>query len=229
MRGLRVSGRLVLSGVLVFVLSLTALGDLGDPPHLDDFLVDTISGGDWINSFGNVSWDGFSNAVFTVNEGDDDAVLEQHFTLPGNALTLRFGFTLTSTGTYDLSAAPDAFVAYLFDDAYTPLVSIPGYDEFYYLDHTGWEDRGPGVASTVAGGGGTYSGVVSLDVAAFAGWNVILEFDVLSGFGPTGWLDGMDTAVALDFVNVVVPVPGAAVLALLGFSAVGFHWRRARS
>ncbi|MBN2132494.1 MAG: hypothetical protein JW741_23530, partial [Sedimentisphaerales bacterium] len=88
-------------------------------------------------------------------------------------------------------------------------------------------DLGPGVASTVVGGGGTYSGVVSLGVAAFAGLDVILEFDVLSGFGALGLLDGMNTTVALDFAEVVVPLPGATVLALLGLSTVGLRRRRA--
>jgi hypothetical protein len=228
MRRLGNSLGLALSGVLVLAVNLTAFAGLSDPPYQDDFLADTISSGEWSNTFGSVSWDGASNAVFAVNEGDNDAVLEQSFTLPGNAVTLRFGFTVTSTGTYDPVAAPDALVAYLWDGGYAPLVNIPGYDEFYYLDHTGYEDLGPGVASTVAGGTGTYSGLVSLDVAAFAGLDVILEFDVLSGFGPLGMLDGMDTTVAFDFAEVVVPLPGAAVLALLGLSAAGLHWRRAK-
>jgi len=141
------------------------------------------------------------------------STIGQVFTIPDLALELSFDVVISSVPGGDDApfAWPDAFTASLLDPVtFDPLISNPGVTEFYYLDNTGYEET----AGTVSGS------TVSLDVSSWAGYDVLLSFDLLGG------LDGMQTTVGLDNVNVsVIPAPGALLLGLIGTGAVGL-WRR---
>jgi hypothetical protein len=86
-----------------------------------------------------------------------------------------------------------------------PLIANPGFNDFFYMDHTG-------VVETV----GTFDGThVALDVSAVRGLDAYLVFNLVASE------DGITTSVSLDNVNVsVVPLPGALLLGLAGMSTV---------
>ncbi len=160
----------------------------------------------WTVESGNVS-DGGGYALFQEHPVDMLSSLVQEFTLPALALELSFDVAMSSVPGGDHESWPDAFMALLLDPlTFGPLISNPGYTEFYYLDNTGYLET----VATVSGNN------VSLDVSSLAGLDVFLAFDLLGGD------DGMLTSVELDNVNVsVVPAPGALLLGLIGIGTVG--------
>jgi hypothetical protein len=175
-----------------------------------DFSTLDLSG--WTVEFGTVT-DGGGYALFEEDLSDLSSTLSQQFTIPALALELSFDVVMSAEGggDYDPFSWADAFTASLLDPVtFDPLISNPGVTEFYHLDNTGYEET----VGTVSGSTG------SLDVSSWAGYDVLLSFDLWGG------LDGMQTTVSLDNVNVsVVPAPGALVLVLIGSGMIGL-WRR---
>ena len=166
------------------------------------------SGLDWWTVESGVVSDGGGFALFEEDPVFGMSSLVQEFGLPPGALELSFDVDMSAVaGGDDFGCSPDAFTASLLDPlTYDPLVSNPGFTDFYYLDNTGWEET----VATVSGS------TVSL------GQDVFLAFDLLGGD------DGMVTSVSLDNVSVsVIPAPGALLLGMIGTGLVGFL-RRSR-
>lgn len=171
----------------------------------------------WTVEYGTVA-DGGAYALFEEDASDLSSTLSQVFTIPGLALELSFDVQMWSVpgGPYEPFALADAFLVSLLDPlTFDPLISNPGFIEFYYFDNTGYQET----VGTVSGN------TVALDVSSLAGTDVFLSFDLWGG------LDGMETSVSLDNVNIsVVPAPGALLLGLIGTgtSVLGL-WRRLRN
>jgi hypothetical protein len=168
----------------------------------------------WTVEYGTVT-DGGGFALFQEHPVDLSSTLSQQFTIPALALQLSIDVWMSAVagGDYDPFSWPDAFTASLLDPVtFDPLISNPGVTEFYYLDNTSYEET----VGTVSGS------TVSLDVSSWAGYDVLLSFDLWGG------LDGMLTSVSLDNVQIsVIPAPGALLLGLIGTGTVGL-WRRYR-
>jgi len=144
----------------------------------------------WTVEYGTVT-DGGAYALFEEDAFSLSSTLSQEFTIPALALELSFDVVLSAEagGDYDPFSWPDAFTASLLDAlTLDPLVANPGVTEFYYLDNTGYEET----VGTVSGS------TVSLDVSSWAGYDVLLSFDLWGG------PDGMLTSVDLDNVSVSV-------------------------
>ncbi|MBN2137180.1 MAG: hypothetical protein JW720_05190 [Sedimentisphaerales bacterium] len=199
-------------GTITFVLFMS-LSTSAMPLQNGDFSAG-LTGWD-VDPFGGPVIDGGGFALLS----EDDVVmlssLTQEFSLPIDAKILSFDFVMSATGTPDpFGMWADAFAVSLLEPApsFLPLISNPGYSEFYYLENTGYEE-------TVAG---VLGDTVSLDVSAFAGRDVLLAFDLI------GADDGMETTVSVDNVEVstvVIPAPGALLLGYIGTCGVCL-WRR---
>lgn len=198
-------------GFAVIVVVLAGLPGVADlTPQNGDFSLGLSS---WTVEYGIVT-DGGGFALFQEDPTSLTSTLSQQFTIPALALELSFDVVMSSTGTYDTGTWPDAFTACLYDNpvGLNPLICNPGFNDFFYMDHTG-------VVETV----GTFDGTsVTLDVSAFRGLDAYLVFDLLASD------NGMITSVSLDNVNVsVVPAPAALLLGLVGIGTgtVGL-WRK---
>lgn len=168
----------------------------------------------WNVEYGTVT-DGGGYALFEEDPFDLSSTLSQQFTIPALALELSFDVLISSTGNYDTAEWADAFTACLYDNPLdlNPLIYNPGFDDFFYMDHTG-------VVEMVGSFDGTS---VTLDVSAFRNLDAYLVFDLWANLN-----DGMTTTVSLDNVNIsVIPAPGALLLGLIGTGLVGF-WHRVR-
>lgn len=165
----------------------------------------------WTVEYGRVA-DGGGFALFDEDPSSLTSTLSQQFTIPSAASEISFDVLMASLGTYDPATWPDAFTACLYDNPVdlNPLISSPGYSDFFYTDHTG-------IVESVGSFDGTH---VTLDVSAFRGFDAYLVFDLLASD------DGMATTINLDNVNVsVVPVPGGVFLCLVGLGVTGLCGR----
>jgi hypothetical protein len=205
------NGYVKASVVVCMLVSLFALSVATAAPTLQN---GDFSGGltGWTVEYGTVT-DGGGYALFQEDTASLSSTLTQTFNLPVGSQTLSFDVWMSSVtgGDYDPFAWPDAFTASLLDPVtFAPLIFNPGFNEFYYLDNTG-------VEQTV---GAVSGNTVTLDVSALAGQDVFLSFDLW------GSLDGMQTTVGLDNVNVsgvnVVPAPGALLLGSIGVGLVSW-------
>lgn len=199
----------VVFGSIAFLLILT-LGAFAGPTN-GDFSSGLSS---WTVEYGTVT-DGGGYALFEEDPIDASSTLSQLFTIPPLALELSFDVELLAVpGGDDYGFPPDAFMASLLDPVtYDPLVSNPGFTEFYYLDNTGYEET----VGSVSGN------TVTLDISGLRGLDAFLSFDLWGGD------DGMITTASLDDVSVsAIPAPGALLLGLIGTGAVGFL-RRSRT
>jgi len=197
-------------GIAVIVAACIALPALADPSLQNGDFSAGLSA--WTLEYGAVT-DGGGFALFEEDSASLSSTLSQQLTIPALAMQLSFDVLFSSAGAYDFSTWPDAFTACLYDNPLdlNPLISNPGYNDFFYMDHTG-------VVETVESFDGTR---VTLDVSAFRGMDAYLVFDLLASD------DGMTTSVTLDNVTIsTVPAPGALLLGLVGMSAVGGVWRR---
>jgi len=190
-------------GIAAVVVACIAVPGFADPSLQNGDFSAGLS--PWAVEYGIVT-DGGGFALFEEDTASLSSTLSQQFTIPALAMQLSFDVLFSSAGTYDDASWPDALTACLFDNPsdLIPLISNPGYNDFFYMDHTG------GVETV-----GTFDGThVALDVSAFRGLDAYLVFDLLASD------DGMTTTVSVDNVNVsVVPLPGALLLGLVGMSA----------
>lgn len=202
-----------LSGFSALIVAFAGLTAFAGPTLPNgDFSTPGLSG--WTVEYGTVT-DGGGYALFQEDPFDLSSTLSQGFTIPSLALELSFDVVMSSEegGAYDPFAWADAFTASLLDPVtFDPLVSNPGYTEFYYLENTGYVET----VATVTGN------TVTLDVSGLRGLDAFLAFDLWASY------DGMLTTVTLDNVNVsVIPAPGALLLGMIGAGLVGFL-RRSR-
>jgi hypothetical protein len=193
--------------LLVLTLSPSSFANLLN----GDFSTSNLTG--WTVEYGDVS-DGGGYALFQEHPTDISSTLSQMFTIPTTAPGLWFDVSMSAVpgGAFDPFAPPDAFTVSLLDPiTYTPLISTPGFPDFYYQDNTGFIDT----VALVSGN------TVNLDISSVWGKDVLLSFDLW------GADDGMLTTVSLD--NVYVPLPSALLLGITGMGTgmVGL-WRRSR-
>jgi len=148
--------------------------------------------------------------------------LEQQIVLPMNALALTFeyGFSSTPDGTSGFPMA-DGFSASLLDPAtFNPLLSTPGYTDYFYEDRTGIQDFDSSIVTVVGNR-------VTLDLTGIAaGTNALIALDLLGGD------DGYATKVMVDNVEIttggaIIPAPGAVLLVSIGAALTGRFRRRA--
>jgi len=190
-------GLALFSGSLVFAVPTIENGDFSTPG---------LSG--WTVEYGTVT-DGGGYALFEEDSFELSSTLSQEFTIPALALELSFDVELSAVpGGDDFGFPPDAFTASLLDPVtFDPLISNPGYTDYYFVDNQGLVET----VATVTGN------TVSLDVSGLRGLDALLSFDLWGGD------DGMLTSVSVDNVNVsVIPTPGALLLAGIGTGLVGF-------
>ena len=161
--------------------------------------------------------DGGGYALFEEDPLFGVTSLEQEITIPAQALSLSFDYGLFSTpdGTsgYPL---PDRFSAYLLDAVTrNPLLSRPGLTDYFFEDRRGFGAFDSTIV-TVAGG------TVTLDLTSIAaGTDALVTFDLLGGD------DGFATQATVDNVSVsLIPVPGAALLGVVGLASAGYRLRR---
>ncbi len=193
------------AGFSAIIVTLVGLTAFAGPTPLNGNFSTGLS--DWTVEYGTVT-DGGGFAFFQEDEFDLSSTLSQEFTIPALALELSFDVELSAVpGGDDYGFPSDAFMASLLDPVtFDPLVSNPGFTEFYYLDNTGYEE-------TV----GSVSGItVTLDISGLRGLDALLSFDLWGGD------DGMITTASLDNVSVlVIPAPGALLLGLIGTGTIG--------
>jgi len=215
-----------LLGFSVMVLTIASVTTYASP---------TIENGDFSSPL-DVGWTDF--AVTSIDAGvavlgEDEfytAYLEQKFTIPELAVSLSFEYKPV----FETDGA-ESFVAYLLqpDWAYDPLIPTDADPSWpsapYYFMH----DWNLGVGTvltdpdyvTVTDLGDGWSRV-SLDLTGLGG----VETEALIAFelNPNPLGDpSLAGEVWIDNVGVVIPAPGALLLALIGTGAVGI-WRRLR-
>jgi len=160
-------------------------------------------------------------ALFTevlAGQGDDlttPSVLSQQFTFPKNAQTLSFDIVILPEEQGEQGHESDMFTASLNG------LLAPG--QFFYIDTRYLDDPNtPGAMSTL----GTFDGqTVIYDVTSLHGQDVNLVFSL----NPD--IDDFQTFVELRDVSIsvtplVIPAPGAFVLAGIGISCVTWLRRR---
>jgi hypothetical protein len=146
--------------------------------------------------------------------------LEQGFVVPVGAQSLSFSYVLSLTpDATSGSFLPDAFTASLLDPASNPILSTPGYTDYFYHDDGGTVDFDPGIVSK---SGNT----VTLDLSSVpAGTNARIVFDLY--MGDDGWTTQADVHyVGVEPEQSAVPEPISAVVwAVLG---IGLYVARRR-
>ena len=209
--------RLTLFATLFGLVAASAKADLGSP----------LTNGDFSSSL-SVGWTAYDVVSIVGGEGvfaEDPlyfSFLEQEFTIPDLSLSLSFDYKpLFEVG------GDEAFSASLLDPfSYDPLVANdadpwdPSESYFFLADSFGTTLTDSSfVTLTDLGGGWTN---VFLDLTSLGGFAT----DALLAFDFIGFDSSFGSEVFLDDVSVsVVPVPGAALLGLVGFGVLGLTRR----
>jgi len=200
---------------LKFCVLILMLLVCGASMALAEQLNDDFSSGlaSWTIEWGTVT-DGGGFALFEEDTLHLSSTISQKFTLDNHAEILSFDAEMSVVAGGVSNFAPwDAFMASLLDPVtYNPLISNPGFTEFYFLENTGFQETVADVIGTT----------VSLDVSSLAGQQVMLSFDLFGGD------DGYQTSFSLDnILTRQVPLPGTLSLLLAGSGIVGY-WRKSR-
>ena len=205
-----------LLGFSVMVLTIASVTAYASPTIENGDFLAGVSG--WTIDPAGCVVDGGGYALIIEDPTYYSFLLSQEFKVPNLVLSLSFEINMTSSpGGATGSIFPDGFTASLLDpDTLLPLVSTPGFSDFYYLDRT-IENFDPTIVEVT---GNTVS--LTLSGLGLEGREAVLDFYLL------GADDGYATCVAVDNVQVsVIPAPGALLLGLIGTGAVGL-WRRVR-
>ena len=209
--------RLTLFATLFGLVAASAKADLGSP----------LTNGDFSDPL-DTGWTDYEVVSIVGGEGvlgEDPwyfAFLEQEFTIPDLSLSLSFDYKpLFEVG------GDEAFSASLLDPfSYDPLVATdadpwdPSESYFFLTDSFGTTLTDSSfVTLTDLGGGWTN---VFLDLTSLGGFAT----DALLAFDFIGFDSSFGSEVFLDNASVsVVPVPGAALLGLVGFGVLGLTRR----
>ena len=160
--------------------------------------------------------DGGGFAVMTDDLVSGMASLEQAFVISALSQSLSFSYSLSAVpdGTAG-SPFPDAFTASLLDPVtFAPILSTPGFTDYFYHDNSGFVDYDPSIVS-VSGD------TVTVDLSSVAaGTDALIAFDLLLGD------DGLTTSVEIDNVEaageqVIIPEPASVVIWMVVFGASG--------
>lgn len=185
----------------------------------------SITNGDF--SAGLTGW----NTVGPVSDGGGFALMEedpvfmlttigQEFGILALDGGLAFDYTMTFTPDGTSGAVfPDAFTASLLDPVtFDPILSTPGFADYFYRDNRGIIDYDPSIVTLVGD-------TVMLDLTAVpGGTDALLAFDLL------GADDGFATQATVDNVVVTeIPEPVTAIGAAMGLVSLGAYLRRRRA
>ena len=197
------------------LLPVLLLASFGLPAFADISNGDFIAGLSGWGTFGPVS-DGGGFALLAENPDFAMTSLGQGFVIEGLDGWLSFDHRMASSpdGTSGW-LWPDAFTASLLDPDGQPILSTPGFPDYFYSDNAGTVDYDPSIV-TAAGD------TVTLDLRSVPrGTSAYLVFDLLGGD------DGYATTVEVDNVGITaIPAPGAVVLGVIGLFTAGAYLRR---
>ncbi|MGB2987497.1 MAG: hypothetical protein WBE26_16660 [Phycisphaerae bacterium] len=227
---------ILLGSVLVLWATVPANGDLIN----GGFDTGNLFG--WTSS-GPVTVDAIGGTPPAAVLGEDEFLfdgtdLHQVFEIPtGPLATLSFTFAMFAEGDFPEPFPPDAFLVSLLDPGtLNPLVSTPGYTDFFAVEFDGFfedfvldYDSGlvevAGLTDLTTTDVFGIGGMVTLDMSSLSGGTMaMLDFNLVGGF------DGYHSSVFIDGVSAqVIPIPASVGLGLAGFASLaGFRLLRRR-
>jgi hypothetical protein len=224
----QIEKKVLISAVFGFLVTGSALAGITDPLQNGGFS-DGLNYWDGLPPAvpgieGNVTWlpSYYGLDVAWFQESVPDSILRQAFMLPADASSLDITAYMISNS---VSGHPsyDSFSAFLRDPVtLDPIINVPGEEFFYSWNHNGMAQQ--------VGIGGPFQQVgpyISVDVSAYGGQSVLLEFGLFSYDLPTSTYALLDeVSVTGGYSPPIVPVPVSWLLCASGATLVAFYRKR---